>query len=243
MRTAAGMFPHVKQEDKLFGMVADSIDRHHTDVLVNNLVEMTGWDTGLELSYASLFSGALDATLQGLKRAGFSTRHVLAAEREADRRRVLNAESRPCFCFGDVTAVANAVKGGWRGVQPQVLAASPPCKKLSPGNVTHATDRARKVQEAVDETTGYYGAIMDVAEGLGVAAVMIEQTAGMKSHHPRALEAAWRQLERQGWRWRFGKMEASDLGAAHARARLGWVGVCDRVLEGSGNDAARGGGG
>ena len=79
-----------------------------------------------------------------------------------------------------------------------------------------------------------------------IAAIIIEQTSGLRSHHRMLYDEMQEALLRLPYVWRHSLVRAEEVGAPHARARLVWAGVRRAgawVLEGRADGPSAGGDG
>ena len=64
-----------------------------------------------------------------------------------------------------------------------------------------------------------------VAERCEPQVILLEETAGLRSHHKALYEEVQTELRSWPYAWRHVEIDCSELGAAHHRKRLLWVGV------------------
>ena len=166
----------------------------------------------------SLFSGARDAFTLGM-RAVADMQCVFVAESDAEKRSVLRATSSPVYEYGDARSAS-------RGC-PHVhcLSATPSCRRASRAN--HAGDPAVSDAALVSD----FELVADTARRAQPLVLLLEQSDGLRTHHPNAYDAMCRVLDALPYVWAHRSMDLhDDLGGCHLRCRLLWVGVRSDVF-------------
>ena len=87
-----------------------------------------------------------------------------------------------------------------------------------------ATDAAMRVNAATISLADV-AAAKRVVERCRPVIIMIEETAGLHSHHSELYFELQEELSGWPYEWRHGLVDCADLGAAHHRRRVLWVGV------------------
>ena len=217
-------------EQALWEAMADGLDAHAVRLMWRNAMEMAeaaGCGLGGRvLDYAGMFSGALDTIFTGGRdTAGVpGLRYVAAAESDWRRLKCLcEAYSVP---MAGRYRTANEMADGWAG-RLDVLSVTPSCKKLS--TAMHmkrgGTTAKRRKRQGREQLLGDVAAARKVVERCKPTVIMIEETAGLHSHHPVLYAELQEELASWPYEWRHGVIDCSDLGAAHHRRRALWVGV------------------
>ena len=217
-------------EQALWEAVADGLDAHAVRLLWRNALEMAeeaGYELGGKvLRYAGMFAGALDTILTGGRgTVGVpSLRCVAVAEKCRQRLR----------CVSEAYAVptegrfrlANEMADRWSG-RLDVLSVTPSCKKLSTAmHMPCGGGKAkRRKREGRKQLLADVAAAKRVVERCRPVIVMIEETACLHSHHSELYLEMQEELSSWPYEWRHGLVDCADLGAAHHRRRVLWVGV------------------
>ena len=210
----------------LWSAVADSIDSHHTQLLLGNGLKMLRPELRRQRSwrYASLYSGGFDAFFLAARRLLGDVEHVMGAELDKRRAQLLKS------VFGAEVVYDTAEEASRSFRAPfDILAVSPSCKGvssiryLSRGKLTLRKLRMRAKVEAIKVALQ----IKALARACKPMIIVIEQSSGLLTHHKCALAAFQAVIRRLPYVWRFGCVDCATQGAAHDRKRLGWVGVLD----------------
>ena len=183
---------------------------------------------GAPLSYASMFSGALDTTLLGGQAEGWWARCLACAERDERRRECVGeAYLVPLnMRFASAEDMARSLDARWCRLQLDALCATPSCRLLSAAQRTKGrAARAALQARAREQLLLDIAAVKLVAQGSCPTVIFLEETAGLKSHHKALYAELQEELRSWPYEWRHGRVDCADLGAAHHRRRLVWVGV------------------
>ena len=225
-RTASGLMA----EQALWEATADGLDAHAVRVLWRNAIEMAeaaGYEIGgRALRYAGMFAGALDTIFAGGRAARWapSLRYVAVAEK--CRRRLECVGSAYAVPMEGRFALASEMADRWSG-QLDVMSVTPSCKKLSsaPRMLGGAVQAARRKREGRKQLLADVACARRVMERCKPTIVMIEETACLHSHHAELYAELQSELASWPYEWRHGLVDCADLGAAHHRRRVLWVGV------------------
>ena len=225
-RTASGLMA----EQALWEATADGLDAHAVRVLWRNAIEMAeaaGYEIGgRALRYAGMFAGALDTIFAGGRAARWapSLRYVAVAEK--CRRRLECVGSAYAVPMEGRFALASEMADRWSG-QLDVMSVTPSCKKLSsaPRMLGGAAQAARRKREGRKQLLADVACARRVMERCKPTIVMIEETACLHSHHAELYAELQSELASWPYEWRHGLVDCADLGAAHHRRRVLWVGV------------------
>ena len=210
----------------LWRAVADSIDSHHTQLLLSNGLRMLRPELRQQRSwrYASLYSGGFDAFFLAARRLLGDVEHVMGAESDKRRAQLLKSALGAEVVYDSAEEASRSFRAPF-----DILAVSPSCKGvssiryLSRGKLTLRKLRTRAKVEAVK--VGLQ--IRALARACRPMMIVIEQSSGLLTHHKGALAAFQAVIRRLPYVWRFGCVDCATQGAAHDRKRLGWVGVLD----------------
>ena len=157
----------------------------------------------------SLFSGPFDALAEGFVSCGADTERVFAAESDEEKAAVLH-ETKGCFVYD------SAERAAVECPNVDALLASPPCDEVS---------TAGSGGECSDTRT-HIETICTTVRRACPLAVIIEQSDGMRTHHPDIYAYMRRSLNKLPYMWRHASVDAhDDYGASHFRKRLLWVGT------------------
>ena len=160
-------------------------------------------------SVGSLFSGPFDALAEGFVSCGAKTVRAFAAENDDEKAEVLHTVSG-CYVYGSAEQAANECP------QVDALVASPPCDEVSAAGNGGDCDDTRTHVETICATVRRACPLV----------VVIEQSDGMRTHHPELYADMRRSLHTPPYAWRHASVEAhKDYGASHFRKRLLWVGT------------------
>ena len=222
-------------EGELWRATADSLDGHHVRGLWCNAAEMAKARgrmlEGRELRYAGMFAGALDAIYTGGRAKGWPLRYVAVAEEDRLRRGCLSKAYFIPKARRYVTASRMAAELATR---LDVLSATPSCRLLSPARrAGGGKDGAakRKAEQALRRRAqakllADVAAVRKVAEKCEPMVIMIEETAGLRRpRHATLYNKVQTELRSWPYDWRHAENDCAELGAAHHRKRLLWVGV------------------
>ena len=226
-------------EEELWRATADSVDAHHVRAMWRNAAEMAEARgrtlEGRELRYAGMFAGALDAIFTGGRAQGWPLRYVAVAEENRLRRGCLSKAYLIPKARRYVTASKMAAGLATR---LDVLSATPSCRLLSSarragggkGGASKGKAEQRLRRRAQAKLLADVAAVREVAERCEPMVIMIEETAGLRHSRHAALYRSV-QAELRGWPydWRHVESDCAELGAAHHRKRLLWVGVRRRA--------------
>ena len=215
-------------EQALWEAMADGLDAHAVRLLWRNALEMAeeaGYGLGGKvLRYAGMFAGALDTIFTGGRgTVGVpSLRYVAVAEKCRQRLR----------CVGEAYAVpkegrfrlASEMADRWSG-RLDVLSVTPSCKKLSTAMPCGGVEARRRKWEGRKQLMSDVAAAKRVVERCRPVIIMIEETAGLHSHHSELYFELQEELSGWPYKWRHGLVDCADLGAAHHRRQVLWVGV------------------
>jgi hypothetical protein len=130
----------------------------------------------------SLFSGVRDAFTLGM-RAVADVQCVFVAESDAEKRSVLRATSSPVYEYSDARSAS-------RGC-PHVhcLSATPSCRRASRAN--HASDPVASDAALVSD----FELVAATARRAQPLVLLLEQSDGLRTHHPNAYDAMCRVLD------------------------------------------------
>ena len=106
-----------------------------------------------------------------------------------------------------------------------ILSSTPSCRNVSTAPWLNSENRAARAAKAKEQIIKD---IMDTATLIKrkkPIIVLMEQSAGLKSHHSNTYEEVQKILLNLPYAWRHSKVDAACLGAPHHRRRLAWVGV------------------
>ena len=122
--------------------------------------------------------------------------------------------------------LANEMADRWSG-RLDVLSVTPSCKKLSTAmHMPCGGGKAkRRKREGRKQLLADVAAAKRVVERCRPVIVMIEETACLHSHHSELYLEMQEELSSWPYEWRHGLVDCADLGAAHHRRRVLWVGV------------------
>lgn len=218
-RTAQGRMA----EQQLWEAMADSVDAHMVRAMWRNCADMAEKQGssfgGRTLRYAGMFAGALDAR----RAEHWPLQYVAAAELSGPRLESLGEAYRvpEGRRFSSARGMAEAL------TEPlDVLTATPSCKLLSAAQRAESVEaRAELGRRAHEQLMEDMADVRRVAERCEPTVVMIEETAGLRSHHAALYRELQAELRSWLYEWRHGLVDCADLGAAHHRRRLLWVGV------------------
>ena len=166
----------------------------------------------------SLFSGARDAFTLGM-RAEAAAQCVFVAESDADKLAVLRATSSPLYEYTDARSASHEC--------PPIdcLSATPSCRRASRAN--HSGDPATVDAALVSD----FKTVADAARRAQPLILLLEQSDGLRTHHPGAYDAMCRVLDALPYVWAHRSLDLhDDLGGCHLRCRLLWVGVRSDVF-------------
>lgn len=221
-RSPYGVARALMRERELWAAVADSIHARFADALVED-----GWRRcaeafggGRKLRYGGLMGGAVDALYAALVRRataeGVSVAYAMLAERDAKRAAALLAAERVQAVFCSAAAAAEQ----WAG-QLDVLSFTASCEKHS----KQPLQTAERAVLAKAELEADVDAFQEVVRRCEPQLVMIEQSDGLRTHHPALYAWFCVALERMPYNWSHGCVDVARLGASQHRKRLGWVGT------------------
>lgn len=208
------------KEPQLWEMLADSVYIRFAEMLVRNAMAMLAAPLEGILRYGSMCSGGVDAFFLAVREAGFVAVHATASEKVEARRLLLCELYEVESPFALMEEQAEAFEG-----QLSILAATFSCALLSKarrvekGGWAAAKARAR-ARLALDASP-----LCRLVTASRPAVLLLEQTDGLRTHHPQALADLQEALGCLPYVWRHGSVDAFDLGAGHHRVRLGWAGV------------------
>ncbi len=208
-------------EPELWDLVADSVDSHMADVLVANCLDMCELLPTRALRYGSIFSGALDPIFEAFRRAGAAVRYATLAE-SVPKRRASLASAHGVPPEGQRRDAHRLETLG--EVALDVLTCTPSCRLKSVAAQVQARDRPARAARAKRQVVRDAATLARTAAATGAWLIIVENTAGLATHHPELL-ALWNSLlPGPPFVWRHGVVDARALGAVHGRRRLGWVG-------------------
>ena len=217
-------------EEELWRATADSVDAHHVRAMWRNSAEMAETQDraleGRELRYAGMFADALDAIFTGGRAAGWSLRYVAVAEEDQLRRKCISNAYLIPKGRRYVTASKMAAKLATR---LDVLSATPSCRLLS--SARRAGKRKANAEQALRRRAqakllADVAAVRKVAERCEPMVIMLEETAGLRRpRHAALYHRVQAELRSWPYEWRHVESDCAELGAAHHRKRLLWVGV------------------
>jgi len=177
---------------------------------LDHLAPRPHWTAG------SLYSGAFDALITGFVDCGVRIERVFAADVVPEKLRVLSSAFSPHMCF------TTAHEASRRCPHVDILTASPSC---------HEVSRARDLLDGGEDLPSeavveYTHAIVETICRAAPLVVVIEQTNGLRTHHPALYLEFNRALGSLPYYWFPSELDArTDLGASHTRTRLLWVGI------------------
>ena len=182
---------------------------HCAEVALSMMPPRHRWDLG------SLYSGAFDALATGFVAAGACVRRVFAAEVHRRKAEVLSTS------FGYLHMYRTAASAATRCPRVDILVASPSC---------HEVSRARDLSECplapVSAVATHGRVIVRAVQRAAPYAVVIEQSDGLRTHHPRVYKAFCDTLNTLPYVWLHRSVDAyHDYNGTHLRARLVWIGV------------------
>jgi site-specific DNA-cytosine methylase len=154
-----------------------------------------------------------DAFTLGM-RAEADVQCVFVAESDTDKLAVLRATSSPMYKYTDARSASHGC--------PHVhcLSATPSCRRASRAN--HVSDPAAADAALVSD----FEIVADAARRAQPLVLLLEQSDGLRTHHPSAYGAMCRVLDALPYVWAHRSMDLhDDLGGCHLRCRLLWVGV------------------
>jgi hypothetical protein len=221
-------------EAALWGATADAVDGHHVRALWRNAAEMAKGRgralEGRELQYAGMFAGAIDSIFTGGRAVGWPLRYAAVAEKVWERRECLSE----AYFIPKARRYSTARQMAERlGVRLDVLSATPACQLLSSARRPKGKGSERQRSRAWRELQGRarrrlladVEMVRRVAERCEPQVILLEETAGLRSHHKALYEEVQTELRSWPYAWRHVEIDCSELGAAHHRKRLLWVGV------------------
>ena len=164
-------------------------------------------------SIGSLFSGGLDELAHSFKRAVGPLSTEFISELDSRKRESLAGACDPRFQLADASEAAFMSS-------VSVLVISPPCTSFSKARRGHRSSSSISIARSQIDTIS--AAILSTTPCL----VILEQSLGLRSHHPDCYQLYCRGLASLPYRWVHGSRDAHrDHGSSHSRDRLFWVGV------------------
>ena len=193
---------------KINGWQAESVHsrmaEHCARVGMEAFPEQSRWRVG------SLYSGAFDALAAGFTACAAPTERVFAAESDEDKAGVLRSISG-CHVYSSAEQAACACPS------VDALLATPPCDEMSAAGCD-AGD--------CDNTRTHIETICDTVRRACPLVVVVEQSDGMRTHHPDVYALMKGSLGELPYSWRHASVDAhDDYGATHYRRRLLWIGT------------------
>ena len=153
---------------------------------------------------------------------------MACAERD-ERRRGCMGEAylvAPHMRFASAEEMARSLDARWCRLQLDALCATPSCRLLSAAQRTKGRAAREALQaRAREQLLLDVSAVKLVAQGSRPTVIFLEETAGLRSHHKALYAELQEELRSWPYEWRHGRVDCADLGAAHHRRRLLWVGV------------------
>ena len=200
-------------ELQLCGLLAESVHSRVADRAARVGIDLLGANP---MRVGSLYSGAFDELGAGLMRACHACR-AFVAESDGEKQKVLHDSFAPEYLFPSVEEVDE------RAGEIDALVASPPCLVYSKANrVSTAEDKDAAAATQV-------GQLRRIIQLYRPRLVIIEQTAGLKTHCGAAYEAYKNLWVGLGYTVRESVVCAhTDCEGSHSRSRLIWVAVRER---------------
>ena len=202
-------------ELQLCGLLAESVHSRVADRAARVGIDLLGANP---MRVGSLYSGAFDELGAGLMRACHACR-AFVAESDGEKQKVLHDSFAPEYLFPSVEEVDE------RAGEIDALVASPPCLVYSKANrVSTAEDKDAAAATQV-------GQLRRIIQLYRPRLVIIEQTAGLKTHCGAAYEAYKNLWVGLGYTVRESVVCAhTDCEGSHSRSRLIWVAVRERCV-------------
>ena len=234
---AARAHANFKYPRHLVHAAGDSIALQMATAAVVSALRATGAEPRGSIRYVSLYAGAFDGFLRGLR---WAQEHqwprarivpVLAAERRHGRRRLLRANTHYEMVVGSAAKAA-----AMQLEDITVLAASPECPPLSRGRLLGGLPAARRFLKALKAVRAFARTMATAIRNMRPRVVLIEQVAGIATHYPQLLRLLLRTLRKacKEYTWAGHMARAEEMRAPHRRHRL--------ILAATRRGAPRGGG-
>ena len=193
------------------------------DLLVRQGLRLVGFEAGKRLSYVGLCTGAFDAFFTALRRTDHEAWYAAGAEVDPLRAQVVvEAFQVPAErMVGDMADLADSIT-----FDVDVVSMTHPCGATSTTPaMTPGVYDARKT-EAVGVVSAAAHALIHVIHAARPKLVLVEQPVMQKTHFSEAYRCFNALLlGLHDYKWYHGTIDATRLGASHARNRMGWIGV------------------
>ena len=193
--------------------IAESVHRrmatHCAEVSLSMIPQKSHYDIG------SLYSGGFDALAMGFSAAGARVRRIFAAELNKRKAAVLRTN------FGYWHIFRTAASAATQCPRVDILVASPSCHEVS-----KAKDISDQPAAPASAVATHGRVIIAAVQRACPMAVVIEQSDGLRTHHPQIYRAFRDALDTLPYVWMHRNVDAHrEYGGTHSRERLLWIGI------------------